>query len=753
MGVVFPLFVVLVELATGICADALFDPLPTWGHVGVVLAVPTINFILWKAARDRPEPAPGWMMVAAGAGAVISAAYVLLFLPILPISLIAIVFLGLGLLPQAPAMALLATIKLTGRLVFDGKEMRRWFGGMLAGLLALAAVDLPATATFVALRWTAGDDAAVRRGTALMRAVGDEGMLLRLCYGDAGRPTGLVSFLVYAWGDSPFSSEPPVSLAPARELYYRTTGTPFNAEPPPRRNSLFSFDDDLGGTAVGGHVEGLELADSRLDGSISASDNVGYFEWTARFDNESADQREARLTLALPPGGVASRATLWVDGEPREASVAGRGEARAAYQSVVNARRDPLLVTTAGAGRLLVQAFPVPPGKSLKLRIGVTAPLEIAPDGGRSLALPAIAERNFKLPAELRHQLWVEGDASIDGGPATLRMAMDDEQLGRRPRLRTVPIVAPVTRTARLPADSRAPALAIVQTIARASAPRPRSLVFLLDGSASNRHGAAGLVRALDSVPAGLPVALLIAAEEPRSVALAPWSPEQRRRVAQAVSDTAFTGGQDNLGMLADALDVARGGDSALLWIHGPQPVAFARSRARLEQLLERRRDLPRLVRYQPRAGPAFALANPWFDHAAEAVPSGNAARDLASSIGDLAGGVRWRVTRTASAAANGPASSLHVARLWGAQEIGAAAEPRDRAKSVALAHRLNIVTPVSGAVVLERDDEYKANGLAVPGAADVPTVPEPGFWIMLAIVAILGAGLWCRRRPTPAFA
>lgn len=761
IGVILPLFVVVFELATGLCAGAVFDPLPTWGHGIVVLAVPAINYGLWKAARRDSLPAASRrrLMIAAGAAAAISAIYALLFLPLLPISIIAILFVGLGLLPQAPALALLANLKLSGALLVDGKDVRRWLGGALLGLLALAAADLPATATFVALRWTAGDEAGVRRGTALMRSLGDEAMLLRLCYGDSGRGAGLVSFLVSSWGDGMFEGGGIAPTAAARELYFRTTGQPFNLVPAPRRgtgrSTLFSFDPDQGGATVGGQAEGVKLAESRLDGSISAADNVGYLEWTARFENASAVQREARLTLALPPGGVASRATLWVNGEPREASVAGRGEARAAYQGVVSVRRDPLLVTTSGAGRLLVQAFPVPPGGSLKLRIGVTAPLEIAPDGARSVSLPAIAERNFAIPAELRHRLWIESDAPIGGGGTALRSAIADDRLQSRPRIRTVPIRAPAVRTALLPATREAPARAIVQTIAPAAPPPPRGLVLLLDGSTSNRDAAAGLIRALKTLPAGLPVGLFVAAEQPRQVPLAAWSPAQRRRVEQAIAETAFTGGQDNVGALADALDAAPGGDSVLLWVHGPQPVAFARSQARLEQMLERRRDLPRLVRYQAQGGPSFAIAgDPWFESARDVPPSGGAAADLAGLLGDLGGGSGWRATRTSKPAANGPPSSLHIARLWGAETIAAAAGTRgkERAGAVDLARQLNIVTPVSGAVVLETDADYRRNGLPVPDAADVPTVPEPGFWALLAVVAVLLAGL-LRRRLRPSFA
>jgi hypothetical protein len=84
---------------------------------------------------------------------------------------------------------------------------------------------------------------------------------------------------------------------------------------------------------------------------------------------------------------------------------------------------------------------------------------------------------------------------------------------------------------------------------------------------------------------------------------------------------------------------------------------------------------------------------------------------------------------------------------LWGADRLAGAAgtQGKEREKAIALAHRLNIVTPVSGAVVLETDAEYKRGGLAVPGSADVPTVPEPETWALIALVAALL--LWQNRR------
>src|SRR5262252_7000064 len=104
---------------------------------------------------------------------------------------------------------------------------------------------------------------------------------------------------------------------------------------------------------------------------------------TIEFRNAGVMAREARLEIALPPGGVVSRATLWVNGEEKDGAYGGRAEVRAAYQKVaVVQRRDPLLVTTRGADRVLAQAFPVGRnGGTIKFKIGITAPLELIEQG------------------------------------------------------------------------------------------------------------------------------------------------------------------------------------------------------------------------------------------------------------------------------------------------------------------------------------------------------------------------------------
>jgi hypothetical protein len=72
-------------------------------------------------------------------------------------------------------------------------------------------------------------------------------------------------------------------------------------------------------------------------------------------------------------------------------------------------------------------------------------------------------------------------------------------------------------------------------------------------------------------------------------------------------------------------------------------------------------------------------------------------------------------------------------------------AKARDQAVALAAAYRL--VTPVSGAVVLETRADYVANGLTPPDAAAVPTIPEPATWALLLLVLSFVAWLaWSGR-------
>lgn len=76
------------------------------------------------------------------------------------------------------------------------------------------------------------------------------------------------------------------------------------------------------------------------------------------FKNNQPRAQEARAQLLLPPGGGVSRLRLWINDQPCEAAFSGREQVNRAYKEVaVVQRRDPVLVTTAGARRSHARCF------------------------------------------------------------------------------------------------------------------------------------------------------------------------------------------------------------------------------------------------------------------------------------------------------------------------------------------------------------------------------------------------------------
>lgn len=104
----------------------------------------------------------------------------------------------------------------------------------------------------------------------------------------------------------------------------------------------------------------------------------------------------------------------------------------------------------------------------------------------------------------------------------------------------------------------------------------------------------------------------------------------------------------------------------------------------------------------------------------------------------------RERVER-AKAPVDSPKADRHVARLWGREEVERIRmTPANLDEAIKLALNLQLVTPVTGAVVLERKEQYVRHGLAQVDSDSVPTIPEPATASLVA-AALLWYGL---RRP-----
>lgn len=765
LGVALPLGTVIFEYLTGACAAALFDPLPNVVHVLLTLLVPAGNLWLWLALRGVVRVRPLAMGGVAGLGIGVSTVYALLFLPVSPLAVLGIVVYGLGLVPLAPYFALATGLVLQGKLARSlglPRSPNLWLG-MLAGITAFSLASAPLWVTRTGIEMVNSEEEATReRGVRLLRNWGLEEELLRACYGRMGRSGEL-----YSWGKR---------LRPelARQVYYRAYGRAFNSVPPPKlyagraswnvMEQEFTWDFDQGGDQVAGRVKGLGLAASRQDVTVDPDAALAYLEWTLEFRNDSPLQREARAQVLLPEGAVVSRLTLWIEGEEREAAFGGRGQVKAAYKEVVSARRDPVLVTTCGPDRVLVQCFPVPPnGGLMKARLGITAPLALESPAEARLRLPCFLERNFSVRDSLRHSLWIDSPSELKTGSSqlspepgaegryTLRGALSETELAG---------AAGVVRVERDPGverawarDTRGESEGMVRQIIR-SRPvvAPGRVILVIDGTRGMEAAYAGVAKALAALPAGLSFACILAADGAVDVSggVRPADPKSVEECARQLRRASAGGGHDNTAALIRAWELAaKEPPGLILWLHGPQPEAFDDS-WNLVHRFERGAGKVRLVSMQVIPGPNRILER--LDGLADIRTqslTGDIESDLRALLSRFAAGareleiVRERADIREPGVGDGKETSLHLARLWAAAETVRLQQKRDLAGAMKLATRYQLVTPVSGAVVLETQQQYERAGLEPVPATSVPMIPEPSP----AALLLVGCGLfWLHR-------
>ncbi len=745
LGVVLPLGVLLFELTAGLCSEIIFDPIPTWFHVFLIAMVPAAN--AWALVAVARGIVPQGIGRLNGFAMGISAYYALQFAIVTPFAAMAVIYFGIGLIPLAPLVSFLCALALRLRLrrtavVTATPLPTAWWRMALPSFALLILLSIPQAAVQIGTAHANDSNPAVRtRAVRLLRAIGDRDTLLRKCY-RSGENIDLTALaLSQVFGCSP-------SRADAQHAYYRVTGTPYTAAPPPRikgfrGQSLLDddwFDPSLGGDQVAARVKGLSLSQSRLDGRIDSASGISYLEWTLEFRNASKSQREARAMIELPPGAVVSRVTLWINDEPCEAAFGGRSQTKQAYQQVaVRQRRDPVLVTTAGPDRILLQCFPVPVDGAMKTRIGITAPL-VVPDGNQAdafLRLPAFVEQNFTAASNLSTAAWIESDVEVTASSSILQSIAQDSGFAIRGKLSAdssspseslhvslnQPVAPVVSHDPRLPQDE-----VILQSLnPMNSAPAfPPALAIVVDGSARMGKFKEVITKSiLDRIPSETKTFTLLAGDEPQILDEC------------SISDIKFVGGCDNVPSLVQAAEWATAhGNAPILWLHAAQPLDSTETES-LRQISDFARG--KLVIHSHQFGPgANRISEKLADiHLIRPMPIAN---NPSTEILNLLSGTsaQWKrekvkIETLPSHLAKG---STHIARLWAADEITRLTAPFRKIsgdEALELAQTFQLVTPISGAVVLETAAQYQANNLTPADPASTPgIVPEPSTWLLL---------------------
>ena len=771
-GVIMPAISITVEATTHMCAETFFDPIPSTWHLMLVTFVPIAQLHVWFTVRRGTAQnlrLTGWLN-ALTLG--VSIFYAFVYLPLLPAAALTLL-LVIGLLPLAPLLSLVAALVMRQQLAqMAAKAPRKKFimrkAGLVTGLVIVAAfiglLELPASITRYGLRKAASDIPEISaEGIRFLRSYGSTEYLLRSCYGRHGTATDFIGLF--------FSLKDPVTPTEARNIYYRVTGETFDTSLPPRRTGgrvipqeEFDFDSDQGGVKIGGKLKGLSLSSSKIDAIADAHGGNAYMQWTLVFQNNAFEAREARTEVQLPPGAVVSRLTLWVNGEEREAAFAGRAKVRAAYQQVaIRQRRDPVLVTTAGRDRILVQCFPVPPdGGSMKIRIGLTIPLVLEDSYHARLLFPHFLDRNFRIPDNVSHSTWIE---SKTGMSSDSKLLMTSQFKAGRvvmggvipERQMSKPETSITLTRQNIPTWSKDPfenGNFIIQQSVDAHHPKHLyRIVLVVDTSGAMEGFNEEIKTAIRSLPPEFDVKLVLADAEKDLTA------SGIEDASSALDQAEFLGGADNVPALEKAWELAAEtpGNNAIVWIHAPQLLQI-RSAEGLAIQWEDGPYGPSLYSVQTKSGSDVILKTLDGINHVKAVPRmSNLDKDLKKLFERLTGqSSSLEFVRTSKRVEALPdpheaiETSNHIARLWANDEVARILAARDESLHEAatmLAVRYQLVTPVSGAVVLETAEQYQAAGLNPVDKGTVPTIPEPEMVALLAVVGVLLTWLIYRKR------
>lgn len=754
-GVLLPIAAVVFETQTHYMAQTNFDPFPSGFHVVLFLLIPLSNFLAWLAVRYNLKAIYSIMALASGMAMGVGILYSLMLLPMTPMFAF-MIFAIVGLLGLSPLFSLPVSM-VSGKTIcqladkegtfFDAHQLKHL--GHLIILVMVISIELPSTLTRINLGLADSSDSkeAQKQAIVWLREWGNREVLLRACYERSGRATDILGSLA--------ENMHPVGVERARQIYYQVAGVAFNSVPipPSFRGTIqhagliddpaglngnvkdeFDLDPDIAGELVSGVARGLSASQSSLTGLLS-DDDTASLDWTFTFENVSDLPREARAKIVLPPDAVVTRATLWLDDYEKETTIMPRGLARETYQqSVISHKRDPLLVSMAGKDTVLVQCYPVVKGTLTKIRLHITAPLQVINDKDDALMLPTFDERNFAVSKPYDVSLISRSSLSIPalnhgGAPVVaktpnLKATIDNSMLAR------FAAVVHMDRTASAPWRSQ-PSRSISASDTASStttqnavpttkpASFKRGIFIILDQSSAMSAYIKDVIKGLQSAP-DAPISVVTVVDG-NQVLCANAKPSDKafQNMLANLEKTPCQGGQCDQSALSQALYASLyieassrnynymqqprvNAHSDVLWIHAAQPMTEGTTDGIDNLLSQMSAGGPVLYDLQVASGPNALLTDSYRFAALARVPrTGALAEDISRFFKRWSDGSLLKPEATIGPP-NGKKSSKERAELDAYKQSIRLFQQGDKFAAYNVALQYHLVTPISSAVVAE---------------------------------------------------
>ncbi len=756
------IFAILFEFVVGIMSELYIDPMPDLGHLaGLILIV--VGLGLGDDFRKKEADRIGdwfksWVYILNGFAVVLSFLYFLVYVPVLPLAAICCLVL-LGFMGFAPLMCFMLSVVQLSQLWDRCGELgvtRAWaLKRMALGVVLVGALVGPSHIRSAVTEW------AVRKALSdnVQAQIQGQWWLKRL-----GNVESLVHSASGRFPGMDFDGDANMSRW---SLYYKITGKSPRLASTQSVSPLWRSPLHLIDVHAQRAVDPCLLS-STMDGAVDTGTATAYLEWTLEFRNEQEWDQSVLGHIRLPYGAVGSRLTLWVNGEPCEAAYGTRNQAVQAYRDVaISQRRDPALLTVSGSNSVALECFPVPSHGTLKVKVGFTIPLELC-DSSAVLTLPFFEGRTFDRPDSVCRSIWIESRAPMETGiPGIEVETRADGRTVLQGKVPEIQFEQPGTAIIRIPQAIAVPASAdsaLSETRATvhldAGQAVTPALCLIIDGSVGMAEAMAKMDwnALIEALPTGSQIRAIQTGPLPRvwKEEFAPPSPE----LVAWLKGLTYEGGQDPAPALEKAWEWAAGqANGAILWVHDALPIELSS----VEGLQQRMRRQPQSANGAPIVLYALGYTSEnnvvmeKLDTAPmiRPLPILSDAKETSShAVRQIAGALpRARYELLPNGPADGPASpdKGHGARLAVAERVRLMAwqgTPQEKAEATKLAMSNRLVTPLSGAVVLQTAQQYKDHNLNPSNDLDaVPIVPEPEEWALIAVAFLAATVAWSRHR------